>query len=102
MTAVIPKLLLGVFIYRKDHAHSVSVSATLPASYLRTHCGINVVRERYYRIRRNIGSALIWWIAESSHLADFNIGGRARGNVSNTLDKIISIGGSYRNCQSAK
>ena len=42
-----------------------------------------------YRIRRNIGGALIWRIAESSRLANFNIGGRARGHVSNTLDEII-------------
>ena len=34
--------------------------------------------------------ALIWRIAESLRLADFNIGGRARGHVSNTLDEIIS------------
>ena len=43
-----------------------------------------------YRIRRNIGGALIWRIAEISRLADFNIGGRARGHVSNTLHEIIS------------
>ena len=41
--------------------------------------------EAQYRIRRNIGGALIWRCAESSCLADFNIGGEARGHVTSTL-----------------
>ena len=62
-----------------------------------------------YRIRRNIGGALIWQCAESSCLADFNIGGEARGHVSNTLVytqmksfRGFNIGGPYQNRQSAK
>ena len=62
----------------------------------RLRCKFGVLKVCYsagdleeYHIRRNIGGALIWRIAESSHLADFNIGGRARGHVSSTLDEII-------------
>ena len=43
-----------------------------------------------YRIRRNIGGALIWRVAKGLRLVDFNIDGRARSHVSNTLDEIIS------------
>ena len=62
-----------------------------------------------YRIRRNIGGALIWRSAENSRLADFKIGGEARGHVSNTLVytrmksfRGFNIGGPYQNRQSAK
>ena len=45
----------------------------------------------YYRIRRNIGGALIWRIAESLRIWQILIlAVRARGHVSNTLDEIIS------------
>ena len=57
-------------------------------------------------VRRNIGDALIWQIAESSHL---NIGGEAQGHVSNTLVYTwtksfhgFNTDGSYQNSQSAK
>ena len=62
-----------------------------------------------YHIRRNIGGTLIWRCAESSRLADFNIGSEARGHVSNTLVYTwmksfcgFNIGDPYQNCQSAK
>ena len=48
-------------------------------------CGCGLYCVYHNDIRRNIGSALIWRIAESLRLVDFNIGGGAHGHVSNTL-----------------
>ena len=75
---------VGVLIMSQRSASPVNLAYSFENEF--------VYRTKYC-IRRNIGSDLIWQIAESLCLVDFKIGGEARGHVSNTLtytDEIIS------------